>query len=258
MSRRRGRGRHIVTDDGHRFPQGLNTRKPEDFLTDPATGMRSGEQTKPNGTIVIDLKHSKDLEHKTIVPFAVWDKGEWFQDLKPDIREMVTNVPEKDEFNTFVCSGEGTPGNYMFRCYVLPADIAGQAIPEHPTKWLPDKYDWAKNNTESRSGWGGGWSKKDDKSYTSSSLPLGLKIRCLGCGHWYSERDLKDHVQNCCPAVNGEDGDWAMACACCESLDNTAKTKPGFPRKMKAPTPAAEVQDPEPVIAGFETSPGGR
>ena len=248
MSRRRGRGRHIVTDDGHRFPDSLKNKKPEDFLVDPSTGTRPGEKQTPHGTIVIDLRHSKDLEHKTIVPFAVWDKGEWFQDLKPDIREMVTNVPEKEEYNTFVCSGECTPGNYQFRCYILPNDVAGQAIPEHPTKWLPDKYDWTKNSGStgsSRSGSWGGWSKKDEKSYSSSVLPYGLKIRCLGCGHWYSEKDLKDHVQNCCPAVNGEDGDWAMECACCSSLDDTAKTKPGFPRKMKAP-PAPEPA-PEPA-----------
>ena len=80
---------------------------------------------------------------------------------------------------------------------------------------------------------------------------MDLRIRCPGCGHWFSEHDLSSHVNNCCPGKEGENGDWAIECECCDSLDKTVMLKKGFPKTSvnAGDTQASVTQTPEPAAA---------
>lgn len=127
--------------------------------------------------------------------------------------------------------GEGTPGNYLWRSYLLPEDIAtASQIPKHPA-------DWPKPKNQTKTGYysTSGGSQQKAKA---PSLPFGVRFQCPGCGHWYKESDLAGHAQ-VCPKTDGGLSMWAIECSCpCPSLDDTAKCKPGFPRKP--PTPEAK------------------
>ena len=134
------------------------------------------------------------------------------------------------DFRIWVTSGEATPGNYEERHYELPTSIAAQSEPDHPEDWPKSLKDGASSSSSSSWGWGGG-SKRD-------SLPWGLRIRCPGCGHFFKENDLKDHVNSACPAKQGDMVMWIIECEC-HPGDLLAATKilEGFPYQSSAVNP---------------------
>jgi len=154
-------------------------------------GLRPNETREPHGTMYVDL--SKGTSGRVIPPRFIWKEGHFRGNSDRDFRIWVT-------------SGEATPGNYEERHYELPTSIAAQSEPDHPEDWPKSLKDGASSSSSSSWGWGGG-SKRD-------SLPWGLRIRCPGCGHFFKENDLKDHVNSACPAKQGDMVMWIIECEC--------------------------------------------
>lgn len=211
--------------DGARFWTDMDL--PEHYQADPKTGLRPGQKDKPSGTVLVRLQSYNHATSSTILPTRkMWRKGKWLSS-KPD-------MAGSDEYCTWIVDADGTPGNYRERHYVLPTDIATEAeIPKHPA-------DWPKPSGESSWWKGTGGSKSVGTKPKSSGLPFGIRFRCPGCGHWYKESDLQGHA-SCCPKSEGGEAQWAIACECCESLDDTAKCKPGYP--LPSPTAEAKKKD---------------
>lgn len=222
-----------------------NEKNPYDYITNPETGLRPGTNVKPTA-VTVHYLNEDGVEGSTIPPLAIWKQGEWLSDMAPDVLPKTGVYPKEDcVFDTWVTSGEGTPGNMQYRMYVLPHEISrtnlqqGQ-IPKHPQMWprkLKERPKWT--------GYGSGWSSYGGTSKKSSpdKLPYGIRIRCTKCGHWFQSDDLVTHVQ-CCPQVN-EFTDWAIKCECCTSMDLTATVKEGFPRAFYGgpkPEPEAEQE----------------
>jgi hypothetical protein len=215
------------------------------------------------------LEHS--LQHVTIPPRSVWSEG-YYLTASP-VADGKTEYEADRDFRTWVVPGEGTPGNFKERRYVLPEEIATSPDPKHPADWPKDIF--------KTSPYTGGWRGSKDGTVTQTKtktqakktpvksappLPVGIRFRCPYCGHWYKEMDLAGHSK-VCPGTQEGEGDWAIACECCESLDDTAKCKKGFPRpKPKAAAAPPETKDgdpkykpePETLPATFdkETKPG--
>lgn len=233
-------------------------KNPYDFITNEATGRRPEMISPPSGFIFSSLEDG--IEYSTIPPLPVWKDGVWLSDFEDcDFGGNHTSIRPKqsEEFDVWVTSGEGTPGNFVWRMYKLPMEMSRSILnrdltPRHPMLW-PTKMktksipptatqggyvgastwgNYGGTGTQSKAAWQTTTKEKD------SGLPFGVRIRCTKCGHWFKTDDLVGHVQ-CCPAVN-EFSDWAIACECCRSLDLTATVKPGFPR-------ATTVTEPEPA-----------
>lgn len=174
--------------------------KPENYTTDPETGLRPGAAIPPHGNVVIDLTDGKTTG--AILPTrAKWEQGRWKDKLG-----------DPDD-NVWVVDAEGTPGNYEHRHYRLPDSMVAEAKPPHPA-------DWATTKTSTRT--------TTAAASTAGTLPYAVRFRCVGCGHWYRETTLADHAP-ICPSTGMND--WAVACECCDSLDSTATVKDGYPRK---------------------------
>lgn len=226
-----------------------------DFLTDPKTGLRQGQKEPPKGAQVTGMDNGLS-SWQDIVPLWIWNKGQWLSDLlkegtgfdindlpeyfRTKCREALKKADGKgipaDLFPYWVTSGEGSTGNYLYRVYKLPDEIAGNTYPKHPVLW--PKH--IKRGTYSSSSSGGLYSGGSSYSSSSSSkssdsgLPIGVRIRCGGCGHWFKTSDLPGHAQVC---GKGDEADWAMMCAdeCgCKTLDEASIPKPGFPRPSVA------------------------
>lgn len=234
---------------GYIFP--IKDKTPEDYMANPETGIRPGDQKQPWGVAKTDI--TKGIEGATIPGMAVWEAGKWCSDLSDKARGFFATVTEKEEWATWCVSGEGTPGNYAFRAYVLPKDLATSQFPRHPSQW-PDNIKKGRAATSYAhghpspygqgygTGYGGQGVQGGYKTPAAPAkpaapkapaMPASLRIRCSGCGHWFKMDDLPRHAEWACPGINGE-GDWAMMCdsACgCSTLHEAASVKPGFPRK---------------------------
>jgi hypothetical protein len=245
-----------VTDDpwltGYQFANSSN-HTPYDYQLDEEVGRRRKgkasdgewlyETTKPIGTVRMDLTKGVG-SYVTLPPLATWDAGFWLSDddADKDSRNetlIEPGVPKTDRWNTWVVDGEGTPMNYEYRLYLLPQSLAQVTTPKHPDTW-------SAKEKETKWGNGGGYSSYGGYSLDtpkSPGLPVGLRIRCQSCGHWYGEHDLKDHVTSACPGLQGGSTEWIIPCECClpSQMDMMAVCKKGFPRSVKA-TPEAEEQ----------------
>lgn len=221
-------------------------RTPYDFITDKKTGLRPTQAKSPGGYTKHDLTYSyMSYEGTTYPPFAIWEKGKWLSDMDPSWLDEF-KVTTKDAYYYWVVLGEGTPGNYAFRLYRMPKDEATYEKARHPMKWLKKLLEQNKSKkykTSSAPGSSGSTYKSSGSWYDSSpksTLPLSVRFRCPGCGHWFDDGDLADHAKNVCPGVHGEDLTWAIMCDShcgCRTLDDTTKCKPGYPKKP--PTAAA-------------------
>jgi hypothetical protein len=226
--------------DGYQFPSGFRKETPYDFLTNEDGFRPSSPSAKPSGCSVVDLQKGIETWHN-IPPVAVWGKGKWFESLKPENKASI-GVSKKDEHFCWIVPGEGTPGNFLLRAYLLPASIANIEDPDHPSIWTDEERkrgNLAFKSEVSVSGYGGGWSYGGGggKKESELTLPVGITYRCVGCGHWFeSETKLAGHATHCCPGSDnwGEFGaDWIIACKCCLTFDETAMCKPGYPRYTK-------------------------
>lgn len=217
--------------DGAFFP-GEKTKTPADFMDDPR-GFRPGQTKKPWGTVLIDL--TDGTSGLTLPPRFIWDKGHWRGTLV-------------DDWDVWVVSGEGTPGNYEERHYRLPDKIAEMMEPEHPADWPEThkkhsgkgKKKKSKGNTdaETTSSWGS-WGK----GQKGAGLPFGLKVRCVGCGHFFKMDDLPDHAKNACPVVQ-DPVMWAIECECHRgNILATIEPLPGFPQKPPEKPPEEPASD---------------
>jgi hypothetical protein len=216
-----------------------------DFLTNPKTGLRQGQKDPPSGAISHSLERGLNSWHD-IPPLWIWNKGEWLCDLYEEEKNFFdpkdlpihfqTKIKEayakahgsgipSELYPYWVTSGEGTAGNYLYRVYLLPNEIAGETRAKHPMLWK-------KALKTPKSLFEDTYTKKSSTT-PNVSLPFGVRIRCTGCGHWFKENDLPGHAQVC---GKGEEVDWAMMCCdeCgCRTLDQASTPKPGFPRAKK-------------------------
>jgi hypothetical protein len=251
-----------------------------DFLTNPLTGLRAGQKVPPHGSQTVDL--TKGISKwDDIPPYAIWKRGNWLSEIifKPgfDDDELPVNLRNKVEdalknwpksgtpatiYPYWVVSGEGTMGNNIYRIYELPKDIASDPKPKHPLMWREDlRRDKGTGTYGFNNGYlwkgeaAGDWYYNGQSGGTQTgaskppaakapALPAGVRMRCPGCGHWFAMSDLPGHNQVC---GKGEEADWALMCdvRCgCETLDDVAKPKPGFPKviaKKEEEKPDGEV-----------------
>jgi hypothetical protein len=234
-------------------------KNPYDFMNNPETGLRPEMVSPPKSFAYTKLDNG--IEYATIPPLAIWKDGHWFNDMDDiDYGDTYAAMrPRKDEqYDVWVTSGEGTPGNLEWRMYLLPmemsrANLLANHMPKHPMMW-PKKIKEKRTAAYSKPTTKGSGSSWDDWKGSSSTkkkddigLPMGTRIRCIKCGHWFRQDDLPGHV-HCCPSVN-EFSDWAIKCECCFSMDDTAKVKEGYPREMVAvPVVEPEAQDDTVVV----------
>lgn len=212
--------------DGAQFWSGsmYENKTPADYFSDPETGLRPGENQRPHGVMQTSLESG--VEGRVIPPRFIWKGGRW--------KEV-----KGQDFYIWVVDGEGTPGNYRQREYILPPEMASDSPPRHPA-------DWPKSLREKKEDW---------KTTASSGLPIGLRVRCVACGHFYHIDDLPGHAKSACPATQLQEMGYVgfvIGCDCHkDDLQATATVLPGFPVQVAQST-TNEKQD-----KGGEKSGGG-
>jgi hypothetical protein len=264
---------------GFRFPHGPKDHTPYDFVSDEKTGLRPGtfNNQKPSGFAKVDLTNG--IMEANIPPVFIWAKGDWLLTLVEEnvITEgMMQSIPAHERFDSWVCSGEGTPGNFLYRVYVLPDEISRILEPKHPMLWpkalqepKPKSIYTAPPRSALPGGYGYAPTPAKKAAPKTPTMPAGIRFRCPGCGHWWAETKLAPHTNFCCPGkqgftVTGVDemlSDFAIQCECCATLDQVGQCKPGYPRpaavKAADDKPDEEVKpdetpaekSPEPVAA---------
>lgn len=248
------------------FPH--DSKTPYDHLADKETGIRPGWTAKPSGIIKHNLQ--KGTKGVVLPPLATWLAGKWFDELPIDKQDdLRPRVLISESREAYLVTGEGTPGNCNIRVYILPIEIARDKEPDHPAIW-PERLQNGTATTFYNSYAENGWASRNQVTATPKPpvaakppapppLPHNIRIRCTGCGHWWKVDDLPKHANNCCPGKEEtKTSDWAIICECCDTLDEVAECKPGFPRPVvkkkeeKKPVVKAkpvEVIDPEPAVA---------
>src|SRR5215831_5386920 len=110
-------------------------KTPLDYIADPVTKIRPGSTMKkePNGYTTVEFQEGVRPWH-IIPPVAIWNKGQWYDQLDKKLQDAV-HVSAVDEREAFICSGEGTPGDYLLRVYIVPIDVAKHQEPKHPSQW---------------------------------------------------------------------------------------------------------------------------
>ena len=218
---------------------GVKKLTPYDYLTDPETGLRFagpfGVPGKPSGVNVVDLKNGIPA-YASLPPLAIWKLGEWLLDIdEEDWPSATDHMTTEDLHLSYFTSGEGTNGNYLWRIYKCPLEVAGQIKPKHPLLWAKKLKEY-KPPVYSEAHWKSAPVKPVVPAAPAApALPAGVRFRCVGCGHWYKEADLKGHNM-VCPTKQGGFNDWAIMCdpACgCKTLHEVAECKPGFPRAIE-------------------------
>lgn len=234
-------------------------KTPYDFLDDPEReGFRLGETVrKASGAVKTLLDNG--IEHATLPPLAIWKLGMWYDELPFEAKQLIQYVNKTEERLAYVTPGEGTPGNYLLRVYVLPKALEQEKNPKHPMMWAKGLKEHKPWTMKKNSGWldddrdynhGYGFhqptpTKAAAKPAAAPALPAGIRFRCPGCGHWWKESTLAQHSNFCCPGREADEGDWAIMCECCATLDQVSTVKPGFPRKPKITEPKEEVKPDE-------------
>jgi hypothetical protein len=211
--------------DGAYYPTAIKGTTPADFTVQPGEKYRPGEKQAPVGKVKIKLDGFAGALGVTLPPRSVWSEGYW------EAFDATTATDE--EWRTWVVSGEGTPGNWESRLYIVPAEIAKEQEPSHPA-------DWPKVLREGKSKPAGtGLTSFKPQPKASSQLPRGVVAICPGCGHYFDIDDLVDHAKgDICPSKQGELVAFIMPCECHpKDLQTTAKIMPGFPYKPKVAKP---------------------
>jgi hypothetical protein len=233
----------------------------------------------PTGAIVHDLRPG--IEGAVIPPKPIWNAGKYFPELKKEAQEALEEwVAEKDRYNSWVVTGEYSPGNYIARIYILPNIEANQPDPDHPldwSEWMRKGNSVTSHYADQRGGRGNGFgfggfgspppavargASTETKPATppppaKPAVPMSIRIRCGGCGHWFKMDSLGSHAEYCCPGINGPESDWAMQCECCEELDQVQTLKPGFPRPKKVEPKKKEVKKSDADTSDAAAEPAG-
>jgi hypothetical protein len=217
---------------------------------------------KPSGVSKTFIDKGFNNSYTILPPKEIWDTGVWFVQLTNEQQASITTTIGNNAWECWIVNGEGTPGNFMARIYVVPEGIAAEMEPDHPLLW-PDKH---KITTGfSYGGYSGGYSGNHSYQGTSQvstrppttqaqALPTGIRFRCAECGHWFKQTDLAPHKTNCCPGKEeSRESDWAILCECCQTLDQVGQCKPGFPRPKKEVVPKEKTESKEAVKATAET-----
>lgn len=211
--------------DGAYFP-GYPDKSVSDYVS-KADGLRPGQTKEPFGEVLVDL--SNGIAGRVIPPKWAWDLGEW-----------KTDQTKSADWDIWSVTGEGSPGNYLRRQFRVPTEEASKPKPRHPSQW-PKSLREARPQKK----YGGdSYQSGSGSSYSTSkaSLPWELRFRCPGCGHFYKNSDLADHVKNACPATQEHPVMWIMQCVCHpDDLLAATEVLEGFP--MKPPQAAQDTPD---------------
>lgn len=232
-----GKKRDDPMDGAHFVGQG--NRTPADFMTQE-DGKRPNETKEPWGEVHIDLTNG--VEGRTIVSKTAWNDGEW--------QTAALNAVGWDEW---VVTGEGSPGNYLRRIYKIPKEEAEKPRPRHPSQWPKTMREGKKY---SGSTWSDSKYKGTAPSSVGSGLPWELRIRCVGCGHFFKTGDLADHAKYACAATQEPPVLWVMPCSCHPNdLQVAASVLEGFPTTppqaaQAAPDTSGEQEQGEPKPEG--------
>jgi len=237
--------------DGAAYPFGApEGSTPLDFMDDEngersygfhtGGGVSGSGKRKPWGTAVANLKDG--IADKIIPPRSIWVKGDWKGD-------------RGEAYYTWVVSGEGTPGSYLEREYRIPDQISKEMVPAHPA-------DWPQHLQKKKGGFGFSGASSSGASSSllggksSGHLPLGLRIRCPGCGHFFKDSDLATHAKSqACAAVQDDPAMWVIECECHPGdLQIAATCLEGFPLPKPEPKPAPAGEDPVEKIAKAVTA----
>lgn len=267
-----GSGAHYAS----RMGKDAEKLNPYDFLTDEKTGMRPSETAAPHGaaTIVLAVSQSTLIDKwTTLPPLRIWRQGFWLSekifDPTFDYEEMPYSIvreiddtikvgwPESGTpaalYNYWVTTGEGTPGNYLWRVWEIPGALCNTLdAPKHPLMWDQKFKRGSWGGLGSGPAYGGHAQTKPAEPEQPAlpkpvkvTIPAGVRVRCAGCGHWWKIDDLAKHADVCAGVETAGETDWAMMCdpLCgCGNLTDVAKCKPGFPRKKEDPPAAEETE----------------
>jgi hypothetical protein len=154
------------------------------------------------------------------------------------------------EGQAWVVDGQGTPGNYLLNVYICPESIAEYMNPKHPLLWGA-QLTKGKASTHFVQRQSSTWHKPYSDTPTTPTpakappLPAGVRFRCAGCGHWFTDTNLATHAKTgLCPGLSDAGQDWAIMCdkdCGCVTLDESSSCKPGFPRAQKGGDTVSET-----------------
>jgi hypothetical protein len=231
--------------EGYQYTSQHTSRTPLDFMDD-ADGNRNGSFGKPapaKGVSTVDLSQGVKSWH-VLPPVAIWNKGKWWDQLSDDTQKAI-RVNPADEREAWVVSGQGTPGEWLLRVYIVPIKVAEQQECKHPKFWTKKQREVGDDRPALTPVHTGGYgygalaTPSTPKAPSPPQLPSGIVMRCVGCGHWFDgETKLAGHTTHCCPGSDNwgtEGADWAIPCKCCDDWDAVAVCKPGFPRAKPEP-----------------------
>jgi hypothetical protein len=226
--------------DGAIFPWSTHEGKtPADYMTGESGYRPDTPNMKPSGTIFTDLRYG--IKDKIIPPKKIWDNGDW--------KSLIST---HNGWDVWVVSGEGSPGNYLFREYRLPHQLTSGMHPRHPSLWSKKMKEEGEGKPKTTTGGGSGtsWGSQD----TGPKLPLGLRVRCTGCGHFFKVDDLPAHAKNACPATQDPPIMWIIRCECHEGLLEATEILEGFPYKPpETPKPPDGPPDMSGVAGGDDS-----
>lgn len=130
---------------GFQFPGGMYSNKtPFDYMPDKNTGLRLSSQNGPWGISVHSLRDG--IEAAVIPPLAVWENGIWLTDIEDFFQPVWDSHPygtydrrKNWDKRVWVTHGDYTPGEFVYRVYMLPDEVADYQIdPKHPMMWPTD------------------------------------------------------------------------------------------------------------------------
>lgn len=246
----------------------------------------NGMSTRPvSGWKRTDLSDGINAKVDMIPPLQTWKDGFWLSDLVAAFEKdkgilkkhwhddflkalpeewgvglklpyQMENLPATEAYRTWCVTGEGCPGAWSVVAYTVPQEVATETKPHHPVMWPKRLKERAGASHVTWGGFSGTPSvpstPKIPEAPKPPPLPLGLRFRCPGCGHWFKEADLGSHAKTVCPGNPDTSHDWAIMCdeRCgCRTLDDVSKCKEGFPRPKPEPivAPVAETEQEEVV-----------
>ena len=182
-----------------RFPS-QRDKIPEDFIADPKTGLRPGERQKPSGVTKTFIDKGF-TEWTAFPPVEVWDRGVWFVMLTEEQQKALGTTVGANAWETWVVNGEGSPGNFLMRLYVVNDIIAAEVEPLHPMLWL-EKHKRPSGPTTHTghasvgvTGFSSGWAHQQNNSTLTKPTTPKTQAPALAVEHPFQVHRLRPLVQ---------------------------------------------------------------
>lgn len=258
---------------GYNLPFAPEGKDPTDYeFTMSALGNTTQNGQQVRGWKVYDLSKGLNVKTVNVPPLGIWRDGFWLTDAEEEtgkpydkrawwadeiieeggIPTNVGKMTQTERYSTWVCSGEGQPGAWKYVAYTVPTSQAGAQVPKHPIMWPKELKEYTGHCPSIT---GSGFTSYQARPVVAPAappapqappMPIGLRARCPGCGHFFKLDDLKAHTQWACPGNRDNDGSFGIMCddKCgCRTLHEAMVCKPGFPRKPSVTSSAAPVEE---------------